>query len=130
MVHAKMVLCGQEYLHWCHLEDSEDNSAHFFLKQCQIVPISNDGISKICRFHDHIARTFWALHRPCLSYPFCLLSINLSILRFTLWWSKSPQVVAYKSFLFENSDAYYSYQTCGSSNECLNVFFRNISWGR
>lgn len=26
-------------------------------------------------------------------------------------------VVAYKSFLFENSDAYYSYQTCGSSNE-------------
>lgn len=47
----------------------------------------------------------------------------LSILRFTVWWSKSPQVVAYKSFLFENSDAYYSYQTCGSSNECLNEYF-------
>ena len=101
--------------------------------ECQIVPISN-GISKICRFHD-IARTFWALIiRPCLSNThsaYFKLKQNqyLSILRFTAKveqkyqkYSKSPQVVAYKSFLFENSDAYYSYQTCGSSNECLNEY--------
>lgn len=29
------------------------------------------------------------------------------------------EAVPYRSKLFENSDAYYSYQTCGESNECL-----------